>query len=736
MMESICVRVWSVIHKTDDFHIFSAEPAGDASLTHGRKITCKGRLFGIQGVSSGVPLKLHGNWVSHPKFGRQFDLTGWSPWSDTSVGVESFLRHCLGVLSEDQIDLIVDSFGTDTFRILTDEPAKLQTLEGFDDDRIQLLLEAWSEASCSSDLSTFFADHSVTSEQMKALFSTFGPDAKRILEQDPYRLLDVPGFHFSKADEVAQGVGLSLDDPRRYEGAVLWALREGSLSGHLCVRRSDLSPNLRELIRTSAVESFDELSFTSELTSAVQRLKDKGRVFVDPDVGVYLPSLFKFERDSANYLARFLTPVKLDIELQEFLDTYETVHQIKLSEAQKGAVEKLLSSRVLVLTGLPGTGKTTVIRTFVELFQKAGVGFTLMAPTGIASKRLSSVTNHPAGTIHRTLRYTGVEWGYNAECKYSVEAIIVDEMSMVDQELFYRILDALDEGTILVLVGDDAQLPSVGPGNVLRELVNCQAIPTVRLTQIFRQAQESDIVLNSHRINKGECIEAGDKDSDFRFVPLGDESKMADLIVQMSVKLKERDANFQILSPKYDGVVGVTNLNDLLREALNPESVGKKEATFGALKFREGDRIMVIKNDYQLGVYNGDMGKLMSIRSEYFTVRIHGIGDGGVDVLKEIPRKDIVAKIRLAYAITVHKSQGSEFDTVILPMVRTHGRMLQRNLFYTAVTRAKKRVWVLGDRQSIQRAIDNDKVVLRNTGFEKAIQSALECPTQDSKPSP
>jgi exodeoxyribonuclease V alpha subunit len=245
------------------------------------------------------------------------------------------------------------------------------------------------------------------------------------------------------------------------------------------------------------------------------------------------------------------------------------------------------------------------------------------------------------------------------------------------------------------------------------------------LTQIFRQAQQSEIVVNSHRINRGESILTGDENSDFRFVSL-DDSKIMDLILKMAVKLKARDANFQVLSPKYDGIVGVTNLNDHLREVLNPPGPGKMEVAFGKLRFRVGDRLMVIKNDYKLGVYNGDMGKLVGIHTDFLRVRVHGIGEGGLDANVDIPRNDIYQKLRLAYAITVHRCQGSEFDTIILPMVREHGRMLQRNLFYTAVTRAKKRVWVLGDRSAVQRAIDNDKVVARSTGFSKAILNVIE----------
>jgi exodeoxyribonuclease V alpha subunit len=722
-MISLKALVTGVIHKADDFYILTVEPSTANAYSKERKLVCKGRIFGIQGVVSGVPLELFGKWTSHPKFGKQFDFNGWGPWASSDVGVENFLRHCLGVLDEAKIFDLVDAFGKDVFRILSDEPTRLLEVSSFDSVTADHLTRSWTEAITSSELSSLLADHDVTSEQMKALFSAFGSESRKTISENPYSLMEVDGFDFSKVDEIAESRGIPRNDPRRFEGAVLWVLREASKEGHLCVRRGDLAMSLRDSIKDEA-ETFGALDLSKDLMDATARLESRGKVFIDPEVGVYLPTLFNFERRSAECLVRFKTPIDLGVDLKEFLSTYESTHQISLSEDQQGAVEKLVSNRVLVLTGGPGTGKTTVIKTFVELFQRAGVGFRLMAPTGIAAKRVAMVTGHEAATVHRTFRFNGEEWFFSEWNKYPVGAVIIDEMSMVDQELFFRVVSSLEEGTILVLVGDDAQLPSVGPGSVLRDLVRCPAIPTVRLTQIFRQAQQSEIVVNSHRINRGESILTGDESSDFRFISL-DDSRIVDLILMMALKLKDRDANFQILSPKYDGIVGVTNLNERLREVLNPPGPGKMEVAFGKLRFRVGDRLMVIKNDYKLGVYNGDMGKLVEIHSDILRVRVHGIGEGGLDANVDIPRNDVLQKLRLAYAITVHKCQGSEFDTIILPMVREHGRMLQRNLFYTAVTRAKKRVWVIGDRGAVQRAIDNDKVVARNTGFGKAIIGAM-----------
>jgi exodeoxyribonuclease V alpha subunit len=279
---------------------------------------------------------------------------------------------------------------------------------------------------------------------------------------------------------------------------------------------------------------------------------------------------------------------------------------------------------------------------------------------------------------------------------------------------------------MLVLVGDDAQLPSVGPGNVLRELIACRQIPNVRLTQIFRQAATSAIVVASHQINKGRTPlpEKRDPASEFQFAEINDESKILEFIVEAAMKLKGRDANFQVLSPKYDGEVGVNELNERLRERLNPLGATTREWVGGKLSVRDGDRVMVVKNDYGLNIYNGDMGKLITIEKEHLVVRIHGIGPGTVDTHVHIPKTSAIHILKLAYAITVHKSQGSEFDTILLPITRSQGRMLQRNLFYTAVTRARKKVWLLGESSAVLRAIANDKVVQRNTTFGRAILEA------------
>lgn len=715
-MDSFTGKVRRVLFRNETFHILAVE-------VNGVNLTVKGHLFGLIQVWPGVRLQFMGEWITDPKYGRQFQMSSWRPKATSQYNDVQFMGGCVG-LDEDVSSLVWDAFGETTFQVLSDTPD--QALAKFPgNSAVESLVQQWAAATSTCELFELFGDQALTASQLQGIFVTFGAEARKALEANPYELVRVPDFPFTRIDTLAQKMGLSSTHPLRYEGAVQWALREASRNGHLCLPLGVLGAYLQELRQNQNVEPFtSSRGLGVEMVEAVDRLVARKAMVLDPQ-GVYLPQFYTFEREAAKRLAQFLTPLSLPVDVETFIPAYEALYNIHLSVEQRQAVTELVRSKVLVITGQPGTGKTTVVRTLVALFQEAGLSLALMAPTGIAAKRLAAVTGHDAGTIHRTLRYNGQEWGFGGADKFPVGAVIIDESSMIDQELFFRVVDALDPSTVLVLVGDEQQLPSVGPGSVLRELAACGTIPTVRLTQIFRQKDTSDIVLNSHRINRGEGIETTKgKDSEFQFVRISDEDKMRSLIVQMAQKLKDRDANFQVLTPKYDGAVGVTALNEALREALNPPDDMKPEFVAGDFRVRVGDRLMVIQNDYERNVYNGDVGKLIGIDRDVLTVKIHGTGAGGIDSVVEFPRKDAFLKLKLAYAVTIHKCQGNEFDTVILPITRTQGRMLQRNLLYTAVTRAKKRVWLLGDPVAVSKAIANDKVVRRQTALGLALTDA------------
>ena len=733
-MASIYGYVGRIVHQGDNFFVFNldldhAEPAVPESM-----VTVTGHLYGLQQVRTGVAVQFVGDWKRHPKYGRQFSLYGWFPWATHDYGVQRFLNECVSGFEDQQlVETIVNTFGTLTYEKLSDAPKDVLGLFP-EHSQQRMAAEAallyWNEARALSNLSIFLQDYDLSEDVIRNIFAKFGTEAISLISDNPYRLVAVEGFTFGKADALASRIGIGKSDARRFDGAVFWILKSEAQQGHLSVRRGDFGDLLKSLLLNEQLNGFDDTDVQKRLMESVVRLEQAGAVRVDPRTGVYLPDLYLYEREGARKLAKFLTPSKIDVDLQSFLSDYEKGNQIDLSEAQRDAIRKLIENRVVALTGLPGTGKTTIIRAIVRLFKQTSVSCILMAPTGIAAKRLAAVTGEPASTIHRTLGWTGTQWEFNGRNKYTIGAVIVDEMSMVDQELFYRILDALDPSTMLVLVGDDAQLPSVGPGNVLRELIACAKIPHVRLTHIFRQSQQSEIIIASHKINKGESpkLEGRRPDEEFQFLLVQDEDKLLEMIVAIAVKLKSKDANFQVLSPKYDGAVGVHALNHAIREKLNPLN-GQKEHKAGKLHFREGDRLMVVKNDYGLNVSNGDMGKLVTINREHLLVRIHGVGTNQPDTYVEIPKHSVPHMLRLAYSITVHKSQGSEFDTIIMPMVRSHGRMLQRNLFYTAITRAKKKVILLGDHSAIFKAIGNDRVVQRNTVFGRSINEAVEALT-------
>lgn len=728
-MTSINGTITSVIYNAGQFFILEITAEGQ------KPFSAKGNFFGLLTLRRGMSLCVHGSWGKSQKYGRQFNVKDWEPFAYNVLSIKQFLSEAVPEFDYYIAEALVEEYGRDTFKVLSETPNKaIEDLKIVDQDDLKLAILSWEKMMAIRALSSVLQEGGISLSDIGVAVRRFGMEAPAVIKENPFRLMEIPGFSFPKVDRLAATLGFDPSNPCRLEGAILWALSEGTKNGHLYLRKSNIV-SLLPVVPT--VEG--SLPLTDEpdrgITPHLRSLFQRGTIRIEAGIGAYLPDMHDYERGSAEKLARMVAPTSWNVELEPFLEEFEKSSSLNLSDAQKDAVRQVIEHKVLVLTGLPGTGKTTAVRALVRLFETARVAFTMMAPTGIAAKRLADVTGYPASTIHRALGYDGVAWKCGDDNKYITDAVIVDEVSMVDMELFYRLLTSLRDDTMLVLVGDDAQLPSVGPGNVLKELVACESIPSVRLTQIFRQSEGGDIVTNSHLINSGEFPVLADpkQGTEFSYIRLSDEYKIQRYIVNMAAKLKARDANFQVLAPKYDGVVGVDALNNALRDVLNPE--GPPEWQGKRQRFRVGDRVMVTKNNYQKGVYNGDVGKLLYIGNERLIVRVYGVGNN-TDLEASFTEGEAEMYLRLAYAITVHKSQGSEFDTILMPVVMSQGRMLQRNLLYTAVTRAKQKVWLLGEESAIRQAIANNRVLSRNTALSHAITGVLKGDGQQQESSP
>jgi exodeoxyribonuclease V alpha subunit len=743
----------------------------------------------VRGKVSGLSIK-KGSWFSfdgvldsHPKHGKQMKIRKAPVQKKNLSGSETraILRsHGVSELIADQLFL---KFGDLTYSKLNSPDAlkHLSSLKNVTQITAEFILQRWRSYIAFFEAVEFFEEVGIHQKKYDLVWKTFGDRAKEILSTNPWRLTRIEGITFEHADAVAKKLHLPLRGVERVQGAILSALNSwrGGM-GHLYHTVKEIQDSIEKMMGVSirrdtvidCLKKLDEdgdLVFESYLTCGGElhecvytkwnhRMEHKGSemLYQRHKSAQVSKSLSELERYKYSLIrcehpdieAHNLKVSSLEDCVRVALDFECEVNSISLSKAQYQAAINALIYPVSIITGLPGTGKTTTLRIVVKVFQRAGVTFKLVSPTGIASKRLHQVTGVEASTIHRAFGSKGGKgddeereqtyYGVVGESVASVKAgenekwtnvlpdqvLICDEASMVDQHLLYRMLTGTNGDCRLVLVGDSAQLPSVGAGNVLREMIQANLFPTSSLTEIFRQSDTSDIVYAAHDIYKGNVPELkASTDLDFVFLPISSESQILDAIKKLSLRIFKARERFQVMSPRHSGTLGVTNLNTHLREILNPEKHNQNYIRVGDQILREDDRVMIIRNDYGKGVFNGDTGKVYRIQPDKkVIVKIHGENPFYVDFTP----KEVYQYLRLAYATTVHKMQGQETDMIILPMVQGFRSQLQRNLFYTAITRAKKRVILLGHASAIERAVMNSREDVRNTLLKERLFSQAE----------
>lgn len=677
-------------------------------------------------ISPGESLRLTGSWTTHPQYGEQFKIVEHAVVRPATIaGIQKYLGSGLikgvGPVTAKRI---VEHFREKTLDIIEHDISRLGEVPGIARKRVEMIQRAWEEQSAIKEVMLFLQSHSVSMHFAVKIFKQYGNQAISIVEKTPYRLAqDIYGIGFRSADQIARNLGMSVDSPERLQAGLRYVLLEASEEGHCYLPQSELVKRAAKAL---------EIQEEAKLTAATAEMLNAGLLRLEPgaaDHAVYLPHFWQAEHSITGRLKALLErPVPVNSSrLEDWLAHFAERRSIELSEEQRLAVQRAAKERVMVLTGGPGTGKTTTLRTMVQMFEAMGKRVALASPTGRAAQRLSEVTDREAKTIHRLLEFDPSQMGFkrNEENPLEAEVIIIDESSMIDIVLANNLLKAVAPKSQLILVGDVDQLPSVGPGTVLRDLINSGVVPVARLTQIFRQAAESLIIQNAHRINRGGfpvLIKPGDQASDCYFIEAETPQQIVELIVKsVASSLPKRFGydplrDIQVLAPMNRGLAGATNLNGVLQNALNPAAANKAEFNRGHHIFRVGDKVIQRVNNYKLEVFNGDMGTIEMIDLE-----------GQMIVVRFTDRKvyyDSTDVLELAhgFCVTVHKSQGSEYPAVILPLHTSHFIMLSRNLLYTALTRAKKTVVMIGTTKAISIAMNNLEAVSRFTGLARKLK--------------
>ena len=708
------------------------------------ELTCVG-TFPV--ITQGASIEAEGSFIQHPVYGKQFQavrLTEKMP--EDAMAMERYLGSgAIKGIGAALAGRIVRHFGSDTLRIVEEEPERLAEIKGISEKKAHEIAIQIAEKSEMRKVMMFLQKYGISLNLGAKIYQKYGDSVYSVLQENPYRLADdISGVGFKIADEIAYRIGIHTDSDYRIKSGLSYTLLQAGGEGHVYLPKEELFKRAEQLLGVDASYMEKHLVDLSMERKIIQK-EEKGQVLVYPSQYYYL------ELNTARMLR------ELDIDCPEDEERVERrISQIQketgtvLDEMQEKAVKEAAGHGLLVLTGGPGTGKTTTINAIIRFFESEGAELRLAAPTGRAAKRMTEATGYEAQTIHRMLELTGmpeddregqpIHFERNAENPLEADVIIIDEMSMVDIHLMHSLLMAVTAGTRLILVGDENQLPSVGPGNVLRDIIRSGQFPVVELKKIFRQASESDIVVNAHKINRGEQVEINNKSRDFFFLKRYD----ADIIIRVVIALiqeklpkyvEAKPFEIQVLTPMRKGLLGVERLNQILQRYLNPPDPSKKEKEIGQGLFREGDKVMQIRNNYQLewevrgrygipvdkgvGVFNGDTGIIRMI-NEFAELAEVEFEDGRYAqyTFKQLD------ELELAYAVTIHKSQGSEYPAVIIPILSGPRMLMNRNLLYTAVTRARKCVTVVGSEETFREMINNEKQQRRYSSLDRRIQEA------------
>ncbi len=666
----------------------------------------------------GSVLALEGVWKVDAKYGRQFSVEKFEETLPATVyGIEKYLGSGLikGV-GPKFARRIVEKFGKDTLDVIEENPDALIEVEGIGRVRVERIRKSWEEQKEIKNIMLFLQGHEVSTSHATKIFKTYGSDSISVVQENPYRLADdIWGIGFKTADTIAEKMGIEKDRFIRLRSGILYTLNKLSENGHCYAVREQLIQAAVQLLEVEEAEleiTLDEMLRTEDV--------------IREEEAIYLPPFFFSETGCAKRLLKLLAAerrVQMDVDtvMETVMGRTGQGQHITYDEVQLEAIRAAVSSKIMVLTGGPGTGKTTTTMGIIAAYRAAGCRIILAAPTGRAAKRMSEATGMEAKTIHRLLEYKPPE-GYQRKEENPLEGdvLILDECSMIDIMLMYNLLKAMPEQMTLIMVGDTDQLPSVGAGNVLKDIISSGRIPVVRLCRIFRQARGSRIIMNAHRINKGEQIDMrGGRDSDFFFATKETNEEVVELLVKYCTENLPRyyhvDAlqDIQVLTPMQRGVCGAANLNQVLQEAMNPGSIFLRR---GGTQYRLHDKVMQIRNDYDKEVFNGDIGVINHVDMEERELTVNFDGREVVYDVSELE------ELTLAYATTIHKSQGSEYPIVVMPFTMSHYVMLQRNLLYTGVTRAKKILVLIGEKKAVWYAVKNETTADRNTKLAERLR--------------